>query len=161
MAQRQQHPRSPRNQPARRKRGGTSQPRRKKEPEEPEAPTYWIQEREDTDPSDETYRRIDLLRTNYPLYWRALMKYEKGFLTDEEALKEMEEAAGGQLVEATQAEKPQERTPQQRTRALKEQDAAEQSRNTRRSSVRSQSRGRHVRAGKAMSASPERRVRKR
>ncbi len=82
-----------------------------KEKEEPEAPTYWIEKAEDTEVSEETYRCIDVLRQNYPMHWMKLMRHETGFLTDEEALKEMEEEAEEQLVEATQAEKPQERTP--------------------------------------------------
>jgi hypothetical protein len=57
--------------------------------EEPETSAFWTNDQADTAVSDETYERIEILRSQFPEYWKKLMEIETPFLSNEEALAEV------------------------------------------------------------------------
>ncbi len=132
-----------------------------KEKEEPKPQEYGAYVRADSPVSDETWRCIDVLKTDYPVYWLNLMRHETGFLTNEEALEEAREEGQGKQEEGSHTEKHQERRPRSTARRQEGQDAEDQSRKKRRSRSRTLSRGRRIREMKARSASPKRRIKER
>ena len=63
--------------------------------EESKPQEYWADVRADSPVSGDTYKCIDVLKTEYPVCWLNLMRHEPGFLTNEEALEEIREEARG------------------------------------------------------------------
>ncbi len=103
--------------------------------EEPEVSAFRTHDQADEVASDETYEKIATLRSQFPVYWVALMKIESEFLTNEEALEETRSMEKTVLKERSQVGKSQER--KRRSRAEPEEsDKEDQKRRGRRLSPR-------------------------
>ena len=76
--------------------------------EEPENPAFWTDDQADTAVPDETFERIETLRTRYPEYWKKLMEIELPPLSDAEALADVRAMEKAALSEKRQERKTQE-----------------------------------------------------
>ena len=123
--------------------------------EEPEVSAFWTHDQADEVASDETYEKIATLRSQFPVYWVALMKIESEFLTNEEALEETRSMEKTVLKERSQVGKSQER--KRRSRAEPEEsDKEDQKRKRRRQNPRHRRR-----TSESRSVSQERKVKRR
>jgi hypothetical protein len=133
-----------------------------KEEEEPRQQEYTADIRADSPVPDETWEHLADLKTNYPVYWMNLMRYETSFLTNEEALQEVREEARKEKAGESQPEMPRERRSSCHTARRQEGQDTESQGISPTTRARSPTPwAKRVRDMKAASASPQRIKRKR